>query len=586
MPPIDRLGSTLLHFLWQGVAISALYAAALVAIRRAGSNTRYLVACAALAAMLAAPVVTWLALAPVPPASISSSAAARWYAATTQPRAISPTAVEYFTPAAAPYLSWVVVTWLAGVTLLFLRLLGASIFALRLRRGIYPAPPDWQRTIDRLATRLRLSRPVRLLIAATDVPSVVGWLRPVVLVPASALAGLPLGHVEALLLHELAHIRRHDYLVNFLQSVAEALLFYHPAVWWISAQIRAEREHCCDDLAVAATGDVLTYTRALAGLESARRSLAVPALSAAGGSLSARIARLLGRPRSASRPAPGGVLGCAAAIFLAVAALLAQSGAAARFDVVSVKPGTEQRMRYVRPMPGGRLVASAPVRMLILNAYHVQSFEVVGGPSWIDSDRYQIEARAEGNPDRDQLLRMLQPLLADRFQLKVHRETRDMPLYELVAARRGPKLAPPKDDGCAAPGPNTPSDWAGGRIEPPAAGRGPLPPCGALRVSLEPSGVHMQGGKVSVGELVKTLAMIMGRPVVDKTGLTGLYDLQLGFSADASTPELPPPPPGSSDSNLPSIVTALQEQLGLRVESSKGPVEVLVIDRIERPSAN
>lgn len=586
MTAIDRLGSVLLHFLWQGLVIAAVFAALRAAARRCSPNVRYLLACAALAAIFCAPVITWLVLSPAPPNPVSLSAAARWYAAAAQSQPAKPNVIEWVTPAPVPYLTWVVAVWLSGATVFSIRLLGISIFALRLRRRIHPAPPETQRTLDRLAARIRLSRPVRLLIAATDVPSVVGWLRPVVLIPASALAGLPPEHLEALLLHELAHIRRHDCLVNFVQSIAEALLFYHPAVWWISAQLRVEREHCCDDIAVSATGDVLTYARALADLECARRSLPAPALSAAGGSLSARIARLLGVPRAVSRPAPAGVLGSAAAIVLAAAAVFAQSGAPARFEVVSVKPSTEQRMRYVRPMPGGRLVASAPVRMLILNAYRVQSFEVVGGPSWVDSDRYQIEARAEGNPDRDQLLRMLQPLLADRFQLKVHRETREMPVYELVAGRRRPALAPPKDDTCAAPGPNTPSDWSGGRIEPPTAGRGPLPPCGDLRVSLEPSGVRVQGGKVGIAELAKTLAMVMGRPVVDKTGLTGLYDLQLGFSADASTPELPPPPPGAPDSNLPSIITALQEQLGLKLEAAKQPVDVLVIDHIARPTAN
>jgi len=106
---------------------------------------------------------------------------------------------------------------------------------------------------------------VRLLISAlVQVPTVIGWLRPVVLVPVGALSGLPAEYLEALLLHELAHVRRHDYLVNILQSVAEALLFYHPAVWWVSGHIRAERELCCDDVAVAVSGDALTYARALA----------------------------------------------------------------------------------------------------------------------------------------------------------------------------------------------------------------------------------------------------------------------------------------------------------------------------------
>ena len=137
---------------------------------------------------------------------------------------------------------------------------------MRLRsRLVRPAPSEWQQALDRLKTRIRVSRPVRLLVSSlVQAPAVVGWLRPVVLVPVGALAGLPAEQIEALLVHELAHIRRHDYLVNVLQSVVEALLFYHPAVWWVSGHIRTEREQCCDDVAVSVSGDVLTYARALA----------------------------------------------------------------------------------------------------------------------------------------------------------------------------------------------------------------------------------------------------------------------------------------------------------------------------------
>src|SRR6202043_2235001 len=124
-----------------------------------------------------------------------------------------------------------------------------------------------------------------------------------------ALSGLPAEHLEALLLHELAHIRRHDYLVNILQSIGEALLFYHPAVWWVSGHIRAERELCCDDMAVSVSGDALTYSRALAQLESYRPVHLTAAVAANGGSLPDRIARLLGQSRPAVRTGLGpGVL--------------------------------------------------------------------------------------------------------------------------------------------------------------------------------------------------------------------------------------------------------------------------------------
>src|SRR5205085_11492852 len=151
----------------------------------------------------------------------------------------------------------------------------------------------WQETLARLARRLRVSRPVRLCASAlVEVPTVVGWLRPVVLLPVCALTALSAPQLEALIAHELAHIRRHDYLCNLLQTIIETLLFYHPAVWWLSKRVRIEREHCCDDAAVAATGDVLVYARALTALEQLRRRPA-PALviAANGGSLMQRIQR-------------------------------------------------------------------------------------------------------------------------------------------------------------------------------------------------------------------------------------------------------------------------------------------------------
>jgi GWxTD domain-containing protein len=138
-----------------------------------------------------------------------------------------------------------------------------------------------------------------------NVPTVIGSLRPVILVPVEFLTGLPAGHVTALLAHELAHVRRRDYLASILQSIAEAVLFYHPAVWWISEQIRAERELCCDDLAVAATGDMLTYARALAELESRQPSRLKPALAANDGSLVTRIRRLIEPPQASANNLPG-----------------------------------------------------------------------------------------------------------------------------------------------------------------------------------------------------------------------------------------------------------------------------------------
>lgn len=191
-------------------------------------------------------------------------------------------------------LPWLVAVWVVGVVALSLRLTGGWLTARRLRTAwTTPAPEACLAMLARLAQRLRVTRPVRLLQSAmVQVPAVIGWLTPVILVPASALTGLTPQQLEALLAHELAHVRRHDYLVNLAQAVVETLLFYHPAVWWVSRRIRAEREHCCDDVAVAVCGDAHFYATALLGMERLRGAPAL-AMAASGGSLAQRIERLV-----------------------------------------------------------------------------------------------------------------------------------------------------------------------------------------------------------------------------------------------------------------------------------------------------
>lgn len=162
------------------------------------------------------------------------------------------------------------------------------------RRGVCYAPERWQKELARLSDRLRLSRPVLLIESSlADAPMVLGHFRPLILVPVAFLAGLPAEQIEAILLHELAHIRRCDYLVNVLQRALEGLLFYHPAVWWISRVIRVERENCCDDFVVAVSGNAHEYAVALAALEQNRCSGRAPAVAATGGSLVKRIHRIL-----------------------------------------------------------------------------------------------------------------------------------------------------------------------------------------------------------------------------------------------------------------------------------------------------
>ncbi len=607
-PWVERLGWTLLHFLWQGLVIAILYAAARwLGARKSSPRSRYLLACGAMVAMVATPIVTWEAMRP----SRASSEAIYRINSTPPTSAVDGTAVKTGLPDSwratvsgansDQFLSWVVMVWLAGVIVFWGRLAGGWVIASRMRSMLVRrAPAEWQQVLKDLGERIGLSRPVRLLVSAlVQVPTVVGWLRPVVLVPVGALGGLPAEHVEALLLHELAHIRRHDYLINILQSVAESLLFYHPAVWWVSGHMRAERELCCDDLAVSTGGNVLAYARALAEMESCRPTYFGAALAANGGNLSNRIARLLGRPRPAAttRLGPGFV---AVTILLAGAAygLFGQSSAHPAFEVASIKPHAPEGGDPTRgPMgggfqPGGRLhMVNMPLVGLIQFAYAdhdsphwlpLPLARVVGGPAWAKTDGYDIEAKPESKTDPKHMWLMLQALLADRFQLVLRKETRELPVYELKVAKGGPKLPPAKDVGCVSFPPGTPPRQVPGKVD-----------CGYVSgpgVQGFGGPLHINGRKVHVSDLARELTSAMGRPVVDETGFTGEFDLDLSFIPDQSLEGFrypgpserfyPPPTEG------PNIVVALEEQLGLKLVGAKAPVDVLVIDHAERPTRN
>jgi beta-lactamase regulating signal transducer with metallopeptidase domain len=352
-PLFRRIGWALLAFLWQGTLVAAVLACADVALFRRKAAVRYAVGCGALLLMLAMPVATFLTHRPeVRDARRASTPEVAARPAAPQPSgrvlpvaeglgAFSAGSLALTIRANAGSLTPIFVAgWLLGVLLLSLRFLAGWTAARSLvRRAVSRAPEAQLGTLARLSERLRVSRPVRLMqSAALSVPTALGAFRPVILLPLCAVTGLSPEAVEALLAHELAHIRRHDYLVNLLQTAVETLLFYHPAVWWVSHRIRVERENCCDDLAVMATGDPRAYARALVGLEEIR-GLALDGsgggpfgppvplgVAANGGSLWRRVERLLPVSTAPADGASGWLAGVLAL------ALLGTLGAAARIS--------------------------------------------------------------------------------------------------------------------------------------------------------------------------------------------------------------------------------------------------------------
>ena len=390
---IDVTGWTLLHFVWQGALLGLAVAGVLWLCRRRSANARYAVASGGLAALLAAPVVTaavlWQAArAPEPVGPVNGAATRTLGSGSAGGHALvardSMDAVHARLAAALPA---VVAIWLAGVSLLLVRMGGGVWRVHRLHEAGLAAPVSrWQEVAARLASRLGLVDAVRVVESRlVGVPTVVGWMRPIVLLPVAALANLTPAQVEAILAHELAHVRRHDYLVNLLQSLAETVLFYHPAVWWVSGRIRAEREHCCDDVALVISGDRVGYASALAALEEWRGREAAPALGAADGPLGGRVRRILDRPPRERPRARGRLAAWAVALVLCVgigAAVWPRQGATLATQVTGT--GAVQGVQ-----------TAPPAAAIDWRTSETEHFEIRYGAALAD-DIDRVEAAAEG----------------------------------------------------------------------------------------------------------------------------------------------------------------------------------------------
>ncbi len=315
-PMIEEIGWVLVHFIWQGALIAGIYAFLQRLLIHSSANLRYITGCVCLLIMLACPVLSAtkiiFAAKDTPVSSAldgllfneryggfgeetpgDSNTTIADKPVSTQ-NASSP--INLSLSFLQPYLPWLVLLWFAGVAALSFRLLGNWI-SLKYVCGHYtrPVSEHYEILCRTLAERMGIHRYIRCFESARiDAPSTIGWIKPIILLPTSAITGLSPEQMETILAHELAHIRRFDYIVNLIQSVIETLLFYHPAVWWISRQVRIEREHCCDDQAVQLGGDLVTYIHALSEMEKIRQKQFQFALSSQGGFLLQRIKRLAG----------------------------------------------------------------------------------------------------------------------------------------------------------------------------------------------------------------------------------------------------------------------------------------------------
>jgi uncharacterized protein (TIGR03435 family) len=455
-----------------------------------------------------------------------------------------------------------------------------------------------------------IRRPTDLIFCdGTLEPGVFGIIRPVLLWPSAISDSLSDEQIEAILAHEISHIRRRDNLTAALHMGVEAVFWFHPLVWWVGARLVDERERACDEDVIRRGSEPQVYAESI--LTTCRFSIESSLACVAGvtgADLKKRIEAIM-KNHAGNALGRGKRLLLATTIVAAIAwpvAIGVMQGSQLRaqaqqtpaadnpsFEVASVKPNESGDPRVmIGGGPGGRFNASnVPLRMLIRNAYQLQDSQLVGGPAWLATERFDIVAKAEGNPapvppgSVGPMQLMMRNLLADRFKLVVHRETREQPIYALVLARSdgkpGPQLRKSEID-CAA------MAAARGRVGGPPPGPpapGERPQCG---MRMGPG--QLSGGGFPLSQLGTTLSQLVQRMVVDRTGLSGNFDIDLTWTPEPGQGLPPgPPPPGASalppiDPNGPSLFTALQEQLGLKLDSQRGPVEVLVIDSVEMPT--
>jgi len=382
MTIVELLGWVLLHFVWQGAVIALALGVLLALTRESQARLRYVFSCSALLLMLAATLATATLMrssgasavhagAPVAPASspLTPDGGPAERGAGNPARVIPWSATggadanrgSILQPVVDRAIPWLVLAWLTGVLLLTFRLLGGWWRTRALRAaGISPVPEWCLAQLSALSARMGVSRPVAIVASVrVTVPIILGHLKPVILLPAVALSGLDPVQIEAIVAHELAHVRRHDYLLNLAQTIIETLLFYHPAVWWVSRQLRESREHCCDDLAVAVCRSRREYVNALLELEELRGSMPALALGAAGGSLLARGRRLLAPAGARTTPAPRLAASVIALTGIAAAVVSASFSSAS----VPTGPGAEplESGSVATPMEAPQAAEGTPV---------------------------------------------------------------------------------------------------------------------------------------------------------------------------------------------------------------------------------
>lgn len=598
------------HHLWQSTLFVALVWLAALALRNNRARVRYWLWAAASLKFLIP--VSWLVTVGQRIEWHTAPAAAQLAGSFLLEEILAPEAMTIAMPVSPSYpLS--VVPWLIGAVWMA----GACVVLLR-----------WWRQWTPIRSALRHATPVRLdaqdgipefvVMASPSIvePGLVGIRRPVLLLPRGLAERLAPAHLRALIAHERCHARCHDNLVATVHMAVEAVFWFHPLAWWIGARMIDERERACDEEVLRFWSRPCDYAEGI--LEVCRSSVesSLACVSGVSGSnLRRRVESIMrnemGRPLTLERRV-GLALGAAAIIAgpIAVGALSARPSAVRllqqratpallEFEAASIKPNKSGQMRVsARWLPGGGYEGfNITLRSLVQQAYGLPEYLVLGGPDWLQRDRYDVllKAPADSEPSPpDAFQQRLRSLLAERMKMRVHRETRDVPIYALVVARRDGKLGPSIttstiDCDSVSPEAAFRSQGRGDAISITLRDAGPrLAPC-----TMMAGGGRMIGSARTMAEIARSLQGPTGRVVEDRTGLPGRFDFTLMFTRDPNIAAAPfggglpsdgvrPP----ADPDALSIFTALQEQLGIKLESTRGVVAHLLIDSADRPAQN
>jgi len=586
--------------LWQSTAVACAAALLALALRNNHARIRYclwLIASIKFLVPFSALVAVGRFLSRPAPTPLRAPAVTAVIQQVTQPfSGIGATVAEpHVTSHALSILPILVMVWLAGVLAVVMHWC-----------------KQWMGIRRAMRVGSRLSVDVRVPVISTPAllePGIFGIFRPVLLLPDGIADRLTQEHLEAILAHELCHVRRRDNLAAAIHMSVEAIFWFYPLVWWIGSRLVDERERACDEEVLRGGNAPAVYAESILKTYQFYIESPLACLSGITGSdLKKRIVRIMTQRLSERLTlARKALLGCVAAAVIAGPVLFglskqeaastqsANQGPLPSFEAASVKPNRSGGgMIRLNNTPGRFSATNVTVKLLIEYAYNIKDPQLSGGPAWIATDHYDIEATTNESPEErkanpsggdERRKLMLRSLLAERFQLTLNQETRELPVYDLVVAKGGPKfhetVVPPIDPNAPPPAPSGPPPGPGQ----PFRGRG-------MRVG--PGQLTMNGGTMAM--FADHLSQRLGRSVIDKTGLKGEYDLSLQWTPEQNemmrsvfggAPEgpggkEPAPPPDSG----PTIFTALQEQLGLKLESAKGPVTIYVIAHIEQPSPN